>query len=127
MQLASFKSLSMGILQRLHDGKLRSPALSRKPIVQSSEVQSQTQYLNKSADTQHNESKRDLPQCISELEHSFRTDPSNMSIALKLGMAYENIGSRQRALQLLQRVAKSGYKERTLADQCLAAMRDPEE
>ncbi|MBN8474941.1 FkbM family methyltransferase [Sulfuritalea sp.] len=127
MQLASFKSLSMGILQRLHDGKLRSPALSRKPIVQSSEVQSQTQYLNKSADTQKNESNRDLPQCISELEHAFRTDPSNMSIVLKLGMVYESIGSRQRALQLLQRVARSGYKERTLAEQCVAAMRDPKE
>jgi FkbM family methyltransferase len=124
-QPASFKSLSISFRQKLSDGGRPSPTLPRQTTCHSPEAPCQQKYLNKPTSTLRHASQRDLPQHLSELEHAFRTDPSDMFIALQLGMAYEKTGNRQRALQLLQRVAKSGYEERALAEQWVTAVNEP--
>jgi hypothetical protein len=49
------------------------------------------------------------------LERRFNDDPSNFSAVYELGIHYAQIGKRERGMQLLERVARSGYKEKNLA------------
>jgi len=49
------------------------------------------------------------------LETNFAKDPSDYGVALALGVKQLRVGNRSRAKQLIQRVARSGYKERSQA------------
>jgi len=50
------------------------------------------------------------------LETAFAKDPSDYGVVLALGVKHLRLGNRPRARQLIQRVAKSGYKERAQAE-----------
>lgn len=50
------------------------------------------------------------------LQTAFAKDPSDYGVALALGVKHLRLGNSGRAKQLIQRVAKSGYKERAQAD-----------
>lgn len=49
------------------------------------------------------------------LEQQYALDPSNYSLALALALSMKKSGRDQRARQLLERVAASGYAERKMA------------
>lgn len=49
------------------------------------------------------------------LESEFEKDPSDMSTVVSLAIEYSVCGRQQRALQLLNRVASSGYPESAIA------------
>ncbi|MEG4311021.1 MULTISPECIES: tetratricopeptide repeat protein [unclassified Microcoleus] len=53
------------------------------------------------------------------LEAEFKKDPSRFDITLALALNNLNRGSRNRGIQLLKRVAASGYRECLLAKKCL--------
>lgn len=48
---------------------------------------------------------------LSKVEQRFLADPSDMRVVYELGVGYYQLGKHARALQLLRRVASSGYKE----------------
>lgn len=50
-----------------------------------------------------------------ELEKRFSIDPSNYSIVYKLAVEYAAAGERGRAKQLLERIERSGYREKQQA------------
>ena len=52
---------------------------------------------------------------LADLEQKFSTDPSDYSVVYKLAVEYARVGNDERAKQLLDRVARSGYKEKELA------------
>ena len=53
------------------------------------------------------------------LEAEFKKDPSRFDITLALALNNLNRGHRNRGIQLLKRVAASGYRERLPAKKCL--------
>jgi hypothetical protein len=53
------------------------------------------------------------------LETAFAKDPSDYGVALALGVKNLRLGNHPRAKQLIQRVAKSGYRERVPAEHLL--------
>lgn len=53
------------------------------------------------------------------LEQQYALDPSNYSLAVDLALSMQKSGRNQRAKQLLERVAASGYPERSKAIQYL--------
>ncbi len=55
------------------------------------------------------------PETVEELERQFGLDPSNFSVVFQLAVRYAELGRHKRAKQLLSRVARSGYKEKSLA------------
>ena len=60
-----------------------------------------------------------LSQESAALERQYALDPSNYSTALALALSMKKSGYNQRARQLLERVAASGYAERDMAIQYL--------
>jgi hypothetical protein len=53
------------------------------------------------------------------LETAFAKDPSDYGVALALGVKNLRLGNHLRAKQLIQRVAKSGYRESVQAEHLL--------
>ena len=56
------------------------------------------------------------------LDDRFALDPSDYSIAVALALKMKHLGRLERAKQILQRVADSGYPERKFAQQTLRAI-----